>query len=88
MRVAYARAPDVVVTRKGERAFLTRLDTGDVFEANAVALLVFEAVGRGGTVEDAAAAVAGAFPDVPADEVRRDVEDVLAAFEASGLLLA
>lgn len=84
----YARAPDVVVSRRDGRAFLTRLDTGDVFEANAVALLVFETASRGARPTDVADEVARAHPEVPVDEVRRDVDDALAAFVDAGLLVA
>lgn len=86
MVVAFVRAPDVVVTRRGGAAFLTRLDTGDVFEANEVAALVFERAAGGATAPQVVADVAARFPDVPADEVHRDVTDALDAFLDCGLL--
>ena len=86
MGVAFVRAPDVVVTRRAGAAFLTRLDTGDVFEANEVALLVFERAAGGATTPQVVAEVAARHPDVPADEVHRDVADVLDAFLDCGLL--
>ncbi|HWH08998.1 MAG TPA: PqqD family peptide modification chaperone, partial [Candidatus Thermoplasmatota archaeon] len=73
---AYARAPDAVLTRRGERAFLTRLDTGDVFETNATGAMVFQAAAAGGSPQDVAAELSRAFPAVPAEEIALDVEDV------------
>ena len=82
----FAARPDVLLTGTADAPYLTSLDSGAVVQLNEVAARIFEAAKRGDPVAAIEDALAGAYPDVPRDEIARDVRDALADFVRRGLL--
>lgn len=76
----FAASADVLLSGEGELVYLTDLGSGNVFQVNATAALVFELAREGHPYHAMRAALAGRYPDVPSDEIAQDVRESLAEF--------
>ena len=76
----------LVVSTKGDARYMTDLGTGEVWELNETAALLFESAGRGLPLGEVAALLAARFPEVPREEVQRDAEELLDELVRMGLL--
>lgn len=87
-RDARVRAREgLVVSAKGEAHYITDLATGQVWEMNATAALLFEAARKGATVKALSDALAAKHPEVPRDEVERDAAELVEEMVRAGLLV-
>lgn len=71
--------------QEGER-YATSLDDGAVYRLNEPAYLVLEGAKSGSSLGDIVNSLCRTFPEVPAEEIHRDVEEVLREFVAQGIL--
>lgn len=84
-RGAYRPRPSVSARRVGEEMVLLDADSGLYYGLNAVGARVWELLGNGRTLEEAAAAIAREY-EVSPEDCRRDVGDVVRDLLAQGLL--
>jgi hypothetical protein len=82
----FEAAPDALLTGDADECYLTDLGTGMVFRLNATARLVFERARAGEDVRAITRTLAAAYPDVPEQEIVRDVRDVCAELVTAGSL--
>lgn len=86
MSARWRLAADVVASGGDPPTFLTRLATGETFELNATAATAIQAA-IGARPDDAVEAVVRAHPGADADEVGRDVREVVEECVRLGLLV-
>jgi hypothetical protein len=80
-------SPDVIFRELEGEAVLLDLASGRYFGLNAVGTRIWMLLESGSTVGDAAAALAAEF-EADADQIARDVDDLVAELSARGLLVA
>ncbi len=78
--------PGVVLTGNDAARFATDLASGEVFELNETAAIVYEAAAAGRSVGDVVNALAERYPEVPREEIERDARDLLTELERHGLV--
>lgn len=76
----------VLVTGDAPERFLTDVDSGQLYEANETAVLIFEGVRDGLDVAGIVARLHAKYPDVPLDELDRDVRDAVGRMAEQGLV--
>jgi hypothetical protein len=82
----YRAREGLVVSGDGESRFLTDLSTGNVYELNETAILIFEAARDGETVAGIIERMAKTYPEVPREELDRDARDAVEDFVRAGIL--
>ena len=80
-------SPDVIFRELEGEAVLLDLASGRYFGLNAAGTRIWMLLESGSTVRDAAAALAAEF-EADAEQIGRDVEDLVAELTARGLLVA
>lgn len=78
----------VVVSGKQGAWYVTDLGTGTSYEVNETSALVLEAIRAGADEAGCVQALLDAYPDVPEDEVARDVRSLVKEMTAAGILEA
>jgi hypothetical protein len=82
----FAASSDVLVSGEGEERYLTDVGSGAVFQVNETAGLIFESARDGKPIAGIEDALAATYPDVPREELARDLRASLAEFVERGLL--
>ena len=81
----YCSVADYVVSKEIEsKKVLLNLDNGNYYTLNATASFIFDQCDGKTTLEQIAAALAGRF-DIPLEEARKDVIDLIEDLEREGI---
>jgi hypothetical protein len=84
----YIRAAGVSETAVDDELFLVAPQTQEIVHLDALAAAVWRQLAEPATAADIAALFAAAFPDMPAERLRADIEAALAVLLAEGLAAA
>jgi hypothetical protein len=77
MTARYWRPPHVILSARGGAHYVTDANAGTLFEVNESAYIVLAGAGEPKDATEMAAPLLLAFPGVPAEEIERDVADLI-----------
>ncbi len=84
MRFRPAPGDEVLYHEEAGEAFLLHVPTGEYFGLNPTGVVVWKALTDGADPEEE---LAGRWPDVPREALRRDIDQLLETLSAAGLIV-
>jgi hypothetical protein len=82
----FSRNPAITLKVVGEAGFLVDSRTNQIHQLNAMGLGIWQLLAAPVALPDAVSVFAGAFPDVPEEQIQSDLSTMLAELERAGLV--
>jgi len=82
----FRRRPDINETPVENEIFLIADNSGDIYHLDQLAMSIWRALDRPSDEDELVELFAQAFPDTPAETLRRDLRTALATLKDGGLI--